>query len=593
MTIADIHKMHTIFDTLHAGINILDRQGTIVYVNKAYCDMHDYSSDQLIGRSFDMVLQQSDGLDHYRKIMAGEVERPFVLESVNRKRDNSVIPVLISWNYIYNGKDMDGMITVIQDISDIKEYEKRLKESEQKYRALVETISDIIWEIDSEGNYTYISRKCYPLFDYHPEQLLYTGIWELFKDVEDPNSQAFLQAIQNREPFTPLELTKRGQDGRTVIVESSGVPLFDNEGNFSGYRGVDRDITAQKQVKFMGSEMDRLKNNLKQREYLEYTMGDSPVIRSVHKSVEKIARTDFSVFISGETGSGKELIANAIHDLSDRSEKQMISIDCGSITESLFESELFGHTRGAFTGSTSEKRGLLQKANGGTLFLDEITNLSTEMQKKLLRVLQEKEVQPVGSTEKERLDIRFIAATNENLSSMIKNGSFREDLYYRLNEFSISLPPLRARREDIPHLVKKMLIEIAQSLQTYEKRVSSEAMDWLVNQHWEGNVRQLKNRLKRAFVISDRDILEKEHFHEENSPVGLFSAPAVDPKLQASLDGIEMFDLKQGTRNLTINFERHVIGSALLKFKGNKSKTARFLQLDYKTLFNKIKTYNL
>ena len=311
-------------------------------------------------------------------------------------------------------------------------------------------------------------------------------------------------------------------------------------------------------------------------------MGDSDKIKEVHRAVEKVAKTDFSVIIIGETGSGKEIIANAIHTFSNREKKPLINVDCGAIPESLIESELFGSVKGAYTGAVETKEGAFQLANGGTIFLDEIANLSLEMQKKLLRVLQEKEVKKIGSSKKEELDIRIITASNENIKELAESNNFRKDLFYRLNEFSITVPPLRERKEDIPMLIERFLKEISNQLDAPMKNISKEAIESLCNYDWPGNVRELKNSLKKAFVISDKEI-KPEHF--DFSP----EVVCIEEQPDKSID-IENkdFDFKEYVKAYSEKIEKEILLEVLNKFKGNRSKTARFLKIDYKTLLKKI-----
>ena len=587
----DILKFYFVFDMLQAGVNIIDNAGKIVFVNDEYCKMHDYTKGELIGKSFDMILPNIEGFTSFKKILSKEIKRPYTVESYNIRKDGTKFPVLISWNYFQKNGEVDGMVAVVQDISKIKEYEKAIKESEEKYRALIENISDIIWEIDQDGKYTYMSNKCISIFSMSPQDIQEMNIKDILSDEKEKNSQNFLKTLKKKVPVTPVELSMKKNEEDVVIVEASAIPLYDN-GKFIGYRGIYRDISAQKEINKATEEINLLKNRLEKREYLEYIMGDSQKIKAVHNAVEKVAKTDFSVIIYGETGSGKEIVANAIHQLSSRADKPMVSIDCGAIPENLLESELFGYNKGAFTGSVGSKKGLIEMANNGTLFLDEITNLSFELQKKLLRVLQEKEIQRIGSTKKEKLDIRIICACNKDLLEFIKQGNFREDLYFRLNEFNISIPPLRERAEDMPLLIKRFILEISEQLHIKEKTISKEAMEKLMNYQWYGNVRELKNMLKKAIVISDTDILLPEHFDfiKSTRPDNELKTNEKPLIPESNTDKI---NFKEVVKKQKGEIEKEIIKKALEKFKGNKSKVAKYLDLDYKTLFGKVKEYDL
>ena len=243
---------------------------------------------------------------------------------------------------------------------------------------------------------------------------------------------------------------------------------------------------------------------------LDNIIGNSKKMLEIYEIIEKVASTDTTVLISGESGTGKELVARAIHNHSLRRDKQFIPVDCSTLVQSLLESELFGHKKGSFTGAITDKRGLFEIADEGTVFLDEVANIDMHMQSKLLRVLEEREYKPVGSTKSRKVDIRLIAATNRDLETMIKKGGFREDLYYRLNVFPISMPPLRERREDVPILAYHFLRQINRMLNKRIKRFSKEAMEVLVQYSWPGNVRELKNVIERAAIMTEEELLSTE-----------------------------------------------------------------------------------
>ncbi len=232
-------------------------------------------------------------------------------------------------------------------------------------------------------------------------------------------------------------------------------------------------------------------------------IAESPKMKSIVMYAEKIASSDVTVLITGESGVGKEVLAKLIHKKSKRKDKPFVAINCGAIPKDLLESELFGYKKGAFTGANSNKKGLIEEANGGTLFLDEIGELPLELQVKLLRVLQENEIRPIGSNKPQKIDVRFIAATNKNLEEMVKKGEFRKDLFYRLNIVPIHIPPLRERKEDIIPLSKYFLKKFSLKYNVEEKELTKEAINQLLNHSWDGNVRELEHIIERAVLLSD------------------------------------------------------------------------------------------
>ena len=239
-------------------------------------------------------------------------------------------------------------------------------------------------------------------------------------------------------------------------------------------------------------------------------VGSSAAIRELLELVQRVGPTTSTVLIHGETGTGKELVARAIHRHGSRAARPFVAINCAAITESLLESELFGHTKGAFTGATAQKKGKIESAEGGTLFLDEISELAPGMQAKLLRVLQEREIEPVGGTHSIKVDVRILAATNRDLEDEVRAGRFREDLYFRLNVLSIATPPLRDRREDLPVLAKSFVLKVSKKYNVPPRALSPQAQALLMVYDWPGNVRELENAMERAVVLGDADEIVPE-----------------------------------------------------------------------------------
>lgn len=326
-------------------------------------------------------------------------------------------------------------------------------------------------------------------------------------------------------------------------------------------------------------ELFRENRNLRRELGRKYSfseiVGTSEVLQNVFRVVEKVADTDASVLIEGESGTGKELVARSIHFNSRRAAKPFLAVNCGALPESLLESELFGHAKGAFTGAIADKKGLFRSADGGTLLLDEIGEMPQVLQVKLLRALQEREVTPIGASVPIKFDTRIIAATNKNLETEVAENRFREDLFYRLNVIEIQLPPLRKRREDIPLLAKHFAGEIARKQKTNEKTISKEAMFALVNYTWKGNVRELQNAVERAFILSGEEI------DAENLPAKI--------KLDAQ-NNFQMRD-PQGLRPTLEEMERRYILEILKSVGEDKTDAAEILGIDLSTLYRKLKRY--
>jgi DNA-binding NtrC family response regulator len=330
------------------------------------------------------------------------------------------------------------------------------------------------------------------------------------------------------------------------------------------------------QTKELFRENRMLRRELEKNYSFSEIIGKSEKLQQVFRIVEKVADTNVSILIQGESGTGKELIARSIHFSSERARKPFLAVNCGALPESLLESELFGHTKGSFTGATADKKGLFRSADGGTLLLDEIGEMPLPLQVKLLRALQEQEVTPVGSSQPIKFDARIIAATNKNLEEEVSENRFREDLFYRLNVIEISLPPLRKRREDIPLLVKHFISKISREQNEPEKPISRLALAALVNYNWQGNVRELQNAIERAFILSNEEIQVED----------------LPPKIQInSQNNLEMRD-PEGLRPTLEEMERRYILEILTSVEDDKSDAAEILGIDLSTLYRKLKRYD-
>jgi DNA-binding NtrC family response regulator len=324
----------------------------------------------------------------------------------------------------------------------------------------------------------------------------------------------------------------------------------------------------------MAAEVARLHAQLNERYGYENIIGKSPIMRAVFEKVRLVADTKSTVLIAGESGTGKELIARALHHNSSRRQKPFVPVNCAAIPDTLIESELFGHERGAFTGATERRTGLFQAANGGTLFIDEIGEMKVGLQSKLLRAIETRRIMAVGSSREIEVDVRLVAATNRDLQEEVKKGAFREDLYYRLKVVEIQLPPLRERPEDIPLLARFFIDEIARENQRPTRDIAPEALDLLLAYNWPGNVRELRNTLEGIIVLSTRERIEvsdlPEHLRQGASAQAVIR------------HGMTMADI-----------EREAIRRALEQTGGRRTEAAKLLDLSVRTLQRKIKEYQL
>lgn len=384
-----------------------------------------------------------------------------------------------------------------------------------------------------------------------------------------------LDHIKKENPETPV-IIMTGYASVESAVEAMKLGAFDYMAKPFSPKELRVNIKKSLNNRKMLMENLYLRKELEAKSEFDLLIGKSKAMEVVLDMVKRVSQSESTVLITGENGTGKELLAREIHKHSLRRNGPFVVVDCGALVETLFESELFGHTRGSFTGAYETKHGRFEVAHGGTIFLDEISNISLNIQAKLLRVIQEKEVTRVGSSKSIKIDVRIIAATHENLAEAVKEGKFREDLFYRLNVVPIHLPPLRDRKEDIPLLVDHFLRKYNKRSKKSIKEIHPKAVRTMMEHNWPGNIRELENTIERAVVLVRNDQIGLEDLIYHGIGSSLSFLEPVGGKYK-SLDEIEKEYIK------VVFHSQH----------GNKSRTAKLLGIDRKTLLSKLKRYDI
>lgn len=427
--------------------------------------------------------------------------------------------------------------------------------------AILESICDGVFTVDSEWRITSFNRAAEQITGTSREQAIGQRCSEVFRSSMCEANCALRQTLESGQPIINRSGYIISATGKKVPISISTAVLRDKEGIIIGGAETFRDL----------SEVEALRKQLKGRYQLGDLISHSPTMHDIFNLIAAVASSnDTTVLIQGETGTGKELVAKAIHTLSARKSEPFIALNCGALPDNLLESELFGHKKGAFTGATTDKPGRFSLAGKGTLFLDEIGEISSALQVRLLRVLQEHSYEPLGATKSQKSHARIIAATNRNLTEMVKAGTFRQDLFYRIQVVQIDLPPLRERMEDIALLTEHFISHFNQLLNKQITGLSPEAMTCLVAHDWPGNVRELENIIERAFVICPDSVIARRHL-----PVALQAAiPRDEPHLDM-----------QTHRD---SHERQLIVNALERNHYNRTAAARDLNIHKTTLYRKI-----
>ncbi len=433
--------------------------------------------------------------------------------------------------------------------------------------AILESISEGVFTVDLEWRITSFNRAAEEITGVPREEAIGQRCSDVFRSSMCETNCALRETMRTGKPVVGRTAYIIDAEGARIPISVSTALLLDENGVVVGGVETFRDM----------SELEALRTELKGR----YRVGDlvsrSPLMQRLFEALPAIAASPSTVLILGETGTGKEVIARTIHSLSPRSKGPFVAVNCGALPESLLESELFGYKAGAFTGARRDKPGRFALARGGTLFLDEIGEVPLALQVKLLRVLQERVYEPLGSTRSEKADVRVIAASNTDLLEATKKGKFREDLYYRINVVRIELPPLRSRKEDIPLLVDQFIQHFNKVQGRSVRGVSPDAMALLTAYDWPGNVRQLENAIERAFIVCTGDEIGIEHLPEE------LTARAAPPTKPGR--GTRASKLEQARRAL----DAQLIRSALERHGFNRSAAARELGIHRSTLFRWMK----
>jgi PAS domain S-box-containing protein len=508
--------------------------GLYVDVNESFLAMSGYTREEVIGHtSLELRIWETPEAraEFIRRL--NELGSLVNYETRFRAKDGSFRVLLSSAEKLTIGSEK-CLLVASSDITEGVADRQALQESEARFRNMADTAPVMIWVTGPDKRCTYINTQWLEFTGRTLEEELGHG-WanSIHPDDYDSAVETYFTSFDERQPFG-MEYRVRRRDGEYRWIFDTGKPRFAADGTFLGYIGCCIDITERKEsevaLQTAHEELHQLKNQLEAEnislqqelqldEKFGEIVGQSDAIKYVLFKINQVAPTDSTVLITGETGTGKELAARAIHGASPRKDKPLIKVNCGALAPTLIESELFGHEKGAFTGAAGRKPGRFELADGGTIFLDEIGELPSELQVKLLRVIQENEFERLGGSKTIKVDVRIIAATNRNLKLEVEQGTFREDLWYRLNVYPITMPPLTQRKDDIPLLIEHFVSTYARKSGKTISSVSPRTMQELQAHSWPGNVRELANVIERAVIQTQGSVLQVDQFEPPGDAV--------------------------------------------------------------------------
>ncbi len=504
-----------------------------------------------IHEAFDRVQASGDPARVFHEIQRGDGKRIFLETNVHLKRNSEGNPI--------------GFRSIVRDITDRKRAEEALASERRHLEAIFRSVKDAIITVDPNLKVISANEATKTICGASFEDMRGRIIFDCMKDCERSCSKVFRKTAQDETATLKYRVECKHVKRPQQTVEITASPLLEPDGQSVGAVLVIRDMTR----------ISDLERELSERHQFHKIIGKSRKMQEIYSLLEQLCDLETTVLVMGESGTGKELVARALHFNGVRKDKPFVSVNCSALAETLLESELFGHVKGAFTGAVKDKIGRFQAAHGGTMLLDEIGDVSPRIQLKLLRVLQEKEFERVGESTPHKVDVRVIACTNQDLKEKVRKGEFREDLYYRLKVMEITLPPLRERKDDILLLVRHFLEKFnVKFLKTIEG-LSDDVIRCFMDYPWPGNVRELEHAMERAYVLCPDRTIRLEHI-------------PLDIKGYAETRPVSRIFSRR-----TMGIGRQEIVDVLDKTDWNKAKASRILGIGRRTLYNKLAEYNI
>jgi PAS domain S-box-containing protein len=556
------------------GVMVLDSKGAVVAFSEGAERITGFMASEIVGKTCHEVFRSNTceiACPAKRTFETGVVLSNCRCHIFTRDGDEIEIAVNTSPLMGSDG-NIVGAVVVFRNLNEMMEMAIELTElsheiirEKERSEAIINSIADGVFTVSADMTLTSFNKSAEAITGYAADEVIGRPCKSIFRSRGCDQICPVRQMITSGRPVTGVEMEITTKNGLKVPVSMSTAVLRDETGDVIGAVETFRDLSTVK----------TLTEELRGKYSFRNIIGKSRQMRDVYQLIRSVAPTNVTVLIQGDTGTGKELVARAIHYESPRAGKPFVVVNCAALPETLLESELFGHVRGAFTGAVSDRKGRFERADGGTLFLDEIAEVSPAIQVKLLRVLETKQFERVGDSRTKGVDVRLVCATNRNLKDLIAKGEFREDLYYRINVVAINLPPLRDRDEDIPLLVDHFVEKLNAETGKHVKKVSQGAMDLLIDHAWPGNVRELENTIGHAFVHCRGDTIQPAHLPRELVDAG--------PQTESGL--ISLGSLEQ--------VEKALIAETLKQCKGNRSTAARRLGIGRSSLWRKIKKYGL
>ncbi len=554
-----------IIEEIEDGYVENDLNGNIIRANRAFCEFTGYTREELIGKSHRKFVyedQAKRGIQVYNQVFkTGKPVKSYVYEAVGKYGKKVLLDVSVSLIRDPTGKPI-GFRGIFRDITDLRKAQEEIGVQKSRLEAIFRSVNEGLITVDPEMRIIEINQAAQEICG------LAAGLkigqsFTAIRDYCDNTCRDVFQEVLSKKTSIKefnIECCRKDQVLKNLILSSS--PLINDLGEHIGAILVIRDITRLRD----------LERQLIDRHQYHNIIGKNKKMQEIYRLLDDLADIETTVLISGENGTGKEVIAKALHYSGNRALKPFVTVNCSALAENLLESELFGHIKGAFTGAVKDREGRFRTADRGTILLDEIGDISPRIQLNLLRVLQEKEFEPVGSSKTIKVDVRLIASTNRDLKALVDKGEFREDLYYRLKVIEINIPPLRERLDDLPMLVDHFRKKFNAAFKKQIISLDENVLKVLMNYHWPGNIRELEHAIERAFILCHGQTILLEHLPPEILKSG--KNQGNKPVMKAPNDSSEL-------------------SAVLQKTDWNISKAARLMGISRSTLYRKIGQFKL
>ena len=564
-------QLWAMFEEFHVGVFTVDAHRRITSFNRAAEIITGYRGIDVIGKYCHEVFLSDLCRGDCQFHSAVETEQKalsFDVQITDAHGKKCIITKIVTPLYDVNHKLTGGM-EIFQDRSAFEELIDRIRYGEHQLKIILDNLDIAVFTVTRGGLITFFNTQAEMISGFRREEVLGKPCSDIFAQDGGEDVSLLKQSIADGNPRTNDRGLLTTRDGRTIPIRAHYMALMNEQGRIVGGLATVQDLSL----------LYQLNRAITDRYTFADMIGKDPSLQKIFEIVPVVAASEATVLIEGTTGTGKDLLAKVIHNVSNRAKKPMVKVNCAALPDNLLESEMFGYVRGAFTGADRDKPGRFQEADGGTIFLDEIGDLPLSLQAKLLRVLEDKEFYPLGSRKTTKVDVRIITATNQGLERLVEKRQFREDLFYRLNVVRLELPPLKERKGDIPLLIDHILRRLVAMKKTRARRISKDAMEVLLNYDYPGNIRELENIIEHALIICQGEVIECAHL-----PLSLQKTVSAS---RASEEPI--VDLETTPRYS----EKLQILAVLRRHNWHRGKSARELNIDRTTLWRKMKKYNL